>query len=265
VGGVSGKCSQIGEDFYTRVLDFDPRDDLDRKNGVWVLDSCESAEFVKLAETTYRDVNIGLANQFAKFADKLNLNIYDVIDASNSQPYSHIHQPGIAVGGHCIPIYPQFYVWGDPDATIVKAARENNAQMPNYVVSQVDKLLKLSEHKRVLVLGASYRDKVKELAFSGVFAIQRELSNLGYQVEVFDPLFSNEELTFHGIIPQTSDTEDFGAVIVQNSSEEFKKLFQETNDWINLVAIFDGRNLFGGKSPLYGIPLYGIGVKDSRR
>jgi nucleotide sugar dehydrogenase len=262
VGGVSENCSKVGEAFYARVLDFDPRDDLDRKNGVWVLDSCESAEFVKLAETTYRDVNIGLANQFAKFADKLNLNIYDVIDASNSQPYSHIHQPGIAVGGHCIPIYPQFYVWGDPEATIVKAARENNSQMPNYVVSHVDKLLKSSKHKRVLVLGASYRDKVKELAFSGVFAIQKELNNLGYEVEVFDALFTNEELISHGLNPQTSKTQDFGAVIIQNSSLEFKKLFANSAEWRNLIAIFDGRNLFGGKSPIKGIPLFGIGIKD---
>ena len=264
VGGVSDKCSEIGEAFYTRVLDFDTRDDLNRKNGVWVLDSCESAEFVKLAETTYRDVNIGLANQFAKFADKLNLNIYDVIDASNSQPYSHIHQPGIAVGGHCIPIYPQFYVWGDPDATIVKAARENNSQMPNYVVLHVDKLLKSSKHKRVLVLGASYRDKVKELAFSGVFAIQKELSNLGYEVEVSDALFTNEELISHDLVPQTSKTEAFGAVIIQNSSQEFKKLFVDSADWRNLVAIFDGRNLFEGKSPIEGIPLFGIGIKDEK-
>jgi nucleotide sugar dehydrogenase len=262
VGGVTEKCSEIGKTFYSRVLDFDTRKDLNRENGVWVLDSCESAEFVKLAETTYRDVNIGLANQFAKFADKLNLNIYDVIDASNSQPYSHIHQPGIAVGGHCIPIYPQFYVWGDPEASIVKVARENNSRMPSYAVAQVHQLLKTTNQKRVLILGASYRDKVKELAFSGVFAIQDELKKYGYEVEVFDELFSHEELVSHGLTPQTSKVEVFGAVIIQNSSQEFKQLFLNSDAWVNLVAIFDGRNLFGGKSPIKGIPLIGIGIKD---
>ena len=68
----------------------------------------------KLAETTYRDVNIGLANQFAKFADKAGIDVYAVIEACNSQPYSHIHQPGIAVGGHCIPVYPRLYLHNDP-------------------------------------------------------------------------------------------------------------------------------------------------------
>ena len=261
LGGVTKACAEKGNEFYNRVLDFDPRSDLNRENGVWVLDSCESAEFVKLAETTYRDVNIGLANQFAKFADRLNLNIYDVIEASNSQPYSHIHQPGIAVGGHCIPIYPQFYLWGDPEATIVKAARNNNSQMPSYVVSQLDNLLKSTKERKVLILGASYRDKVKEMAFSGVFAIQSELNKLGYQVEVFDSLFAEEELVAHGLHPQKSATQEFGAVIIQNSSEEFKALFSNPREWQNLLALFDGRNLFGGVSPIQGVPLYGIGIK----
>ena len=261
IGGVTDTCAERGTAFYKRVLDFDSRGDLNKDNGVWVLDSCESAEFVKLAETTYRDVNIGLANQFAKFADKLNLNIYDVIEASNSQPYSHIHQPGIAVGGHCIPIYPQFYLWGDPDATIVRAARSSNAQMPSYVVSQVHNLLKVTEQRKVLILGASYRDKVKELAFSGVFALQEELISLGYQVEVFDSLFTDKELIAHGLKPQVSKSQDFGAVIIQNSSEEFKVLFTNPREWQNLLAVFDGRNLFRGKSPIQGVPLHGIGIQ----
>jgi nucleotide sugar dehydrogenase len=261
IGGVTDVCAERGKAFYKRVLDFDPRGDLNKGNGVWVLDSCESAEFVKLAETTYRDVNIGLANQFAKFADKLNLNIYDVIEASNSQPYSHIHQPGIAVGGHCIPIYPQFYLWGDPEATIVKAARNTNAQMPSYAVSQVHDLLKPSEQRKVLILGASYRDKVKELAFSGVFALQEELVSLGYQVEVFDSLFTDKELIAHGLQPQRSEPQDFGAVIIQNFSQEFKALFANPSEWKNLLVVFDGRNLFRGISPIRGVPLYGIGIQ----
>ena len=72
--------------------------------------SAEAAELTKLAETTYRDVNIALANEFARFADRAGIDIDRVIDAANSQPFSHIHRPGIAVGGHCIPVYPRFYL-----------------------------------------------------------------------------------------------------------------------------------------------------------
>jgi hypothetical protein len=88
---------------------------------------------VRLAETGYRDVNIGLANEFARYAQTAGVNIFTVIEAANSQPFSHIHQPGAAVGGHSIPVYPHFYLSGDPQATIVRAARACNASQPAHI------------------------------------------------------------------------------------------------------------------------------------
>ena len=117
VGGLSEEGAKRAIAFYEAVLDFDERADLERGNGVWDLGSAEAAELAKLAETTYRDVNIGLANQFARFAGANGIDVHQVIEASNSQPYSHIHRPGIAVGGHCIPVYPRLYLWTDPEAT----------------------------------------------------------------------------------------------------------------------------------------------------
>src|SRR5690606_37622311 len=111
VGGLSAEGARRAIEFYAAVLDFDERDDLPRPNGVWDLGSAEASELAKLAETTYRDVNIGLANQFARYSEQIGVDVYQVIDASNSQPYSHIHRPGIAVGGHCIPVYPRLYLW----------------------------------------------------------------------------------------------------------------------------------------------------------
>ena len=134
VGGLSDAGAKRAVAFYEDVLEFDERADLARGNGVWDLGSAEAAEMAKLAETTYRDVNIGLANQFAMFAAAHGIDVHQVIAASNSQPYSHIHRPGIAVGGHCIPVYPRLYLWNDPAATVVRAARETNAAMPAYVV-----------------------------------------------------------------------------------------------------------------------------------
>lgn len=260
VGGITDSCAIKGQEFYGSVLDFDDRPDLPKPNGVWVLDSAEAGEFVKLAETTYRDVNIGLANQFAKFADTLNLNIYDVIEASNSQPYSHIHQPGVAVGGHCIPIYPQFYLWGDPEATIVSAARVNNAGMPLYLVDQMNDFLMNNKNKKVLILGASYRANVKEMAFSGVFDLDRELRRFGFEVEVFDTLFSTEEIESHGLKSMRSKTNEFVAVVIQNTSSDFLGMFAKPSDWSELVAVYDGRNLFGGVPPIQGVPIFGIGI-----
>ncbi len=138
VGGLSPEGAARATAFYEAVLDFDDRPDLVRPNGVWDLGSAEAAELAKLAETTYRDVNIGLANQFARFAATHGIDVYQVIEASNSQPYSHIHQPGIAVGGHCIPVYPRLYLWNDPEATVVAAARAANAGMPDYTIGLLE-------------------------------------------------------------------------------------------------------------------------------
>ncbi|HLK42716.1 MAG TPA: nucleotide sugar dehydrogenase, partial [Thermoleophilia bacterium] len=92
VGGIDAASGRRGVEFYEQVLEFDHRRDLTRPNGVWNLGSAEAAEMAKLAETTYRDVNIGLANTFARYADKIGVDIAAVIEACNSQPFSHIHQ-----------------------------------------------------------------------------------------------------------------------------------------------------------------------------
>lgn len=240
VGGVTEKCSKIGEAFYSRVLDFDPRVDLNRENGVWVMDSCESAEFVKLAETTYRDVNIGLANQFAKFADKLNLNIYDVIYASNSQPYSHIHQPGIAVGGHCIPIYPQFYLWGDPEASIVREARETNAAMPSYSINLLIDHFKLKpKNLKALIVGVSYRSGVKESAFSGVFSIIESLKNNEIAAFVIDNSYTVEELLNLNLETYVGDYSDIDVLILHTEIPETSLILQKIKE---TTVVLDGRN-----------------------
>ena len=259
IGGVTEKCSKIGKDFYSRVLDFDPRFDLNQTNGVWVLDSCEAAEFVKLAETTYRDVNIGLANQFARYADKLNINIYDVIKASNSQPYSHIHQPGIAVGGHCIPIYPQFYLWGDKSATIVEAARQENENMPKYAIDEIEAKLGTLKEKHVLILGASYRKGVREMAFSGIFELQKQLIAKNAFVDCYDPMYSKEELNSNGLNEINENLELYEVLIVQNDSVSNLSFVKSNPDLKNVKIIYDGRNLFQGVNPIIDSELMTLG------
>ncbi len=187
IGGLSAEGARRATDFYTAVLDFDQRPDLTRPNGVWDLGSAEAAELAKLAETTYRDVNIALANQFGLFAERHGIDVHQVIDAANSQPYSHIHRPGIAVGGHCIPVYPRLYLSNDPDATVVRTAREANERMPAEVVRRLAELHGGLLGQRVVILGASYRGGVKETAFSGVFPTQRALVGAGAEVRVHDP------------------------------------------------------------------------------
>lgn len=240
VGGLSPEGAASAVQFYEQVLDFDERADLARGNGVWDLGSAEAAEMAKLAETTYRDVNIGLANQFAQYAATAGIDIYQVIEASNSQPYSHIHQPGIAVGGHCIPVYPRLYLWNDPAATVVRAAREANAGMPDYTVGLLEGVHGDLTGQRVVVFGAAYRGGVKETAFSGVFDTVESLTTRGAEVRVHDPLYSDDELRALGFEPYTlGDAAD--AVVLQADHAEYRAI--GAADIPGVRTVIDGRRV----------------------
>ncbi len=240
VGGLSEAGAARAVEFYNAVLDFDDRPDLARGNGVWDLGSAEASELAKLAETTYRDVNIGLANQFARYAASAGIDIYQVIEASNSQPYSHIHQPGIAVGGHCIPVYPRLYLWNDPAATVVRAAREANAGMPDYTVGLLEGAHGTLDGQRVVVLGAAYRGGVKETAFSGVFQAVTALESRGAIVSVHDPLYSDDELGRLGFTPYHLG-EPVDAAVVQADHVEYRRLTPA--DLPGIRTLVDGRRV----------------------
>lgn len=240
VGGLSEDGTRRGIALYQQLLDFDVREDLPKPNGVWDMGSAEAAEMAKLAETTYRDVNIGLANQFAVYADKIGVDVQRVIDACNSQPYSHIHRPGIAVGGHCIPVYPRLYLSTDPDASVVRTARSFNATMPQYVVDRAKEILGDLTGLRVVVLGASYRGKVKETAFSGVFPTVDALRAAGAQVLVQDPMYTDEELEGFGWQPYHLG-ENVDVAIVQADHPEYSKLTPADLPGVRLLL--DGRRI----------------------
>lgn len=239
VGGIDPESTRRGTDFYERILQFDERPDLDRSNGVWAMASAESAELAKLAETTYRDVNIALANEFAEFAERAGIDIGEVITASNSQPFSHIHRPGVAVGGHCIPVYPRFYLAGHPDAALVDTARRVNLDVPGRVVSMVASAIGGIDGRRILVLGAAYRGGVKETAYSGVFDVVEAIEGAGGQAVVSDPLYTDEELASHGLTPW--DGLPVEAVIVQSDHHEYRDLGPE--ELPGATVVFDGRGV----------------------
>jgi nucleotide sugar dehydrogenase len=256
VGGIDADSTRRGVAFYEQVLEFDERDDLPRPNGVWDLGAAEASELAKLAETTYRDVNIGLANTFARYADRIGVDIASVIEACNSQPFSHIHQPGIAVGGHCIPVYPRMYLWNDPAAQVVRVAREANAAMPQYAVELLEQEAgALAEQdgagaaagaggvlagERVVVLGVAYRGGVKETAFSGVFPTVQALRERGAEVRVADPMYTDEELRALGFEPYEPGT-PVDAAIVQTDHAEYRRLAPQ--DLPGVRILIDGRRI----------------------
>lgn len=239
VGGIDPLSESKGVEFYEAVLDFDARPDLPRPNGVWSLGTAEAAELAKLAETTYRDVNIGLANQFALHAEQVGVDIYQVIEACNSQPFSHIHQPGVAVGGHCIPVYPHLYLSGDSSATVVSSARTANKAMPIHLVEKVDRELGTIKGKKIVILGLAYRGGVKESAFSGAWDLCSLINAKGGFPLVHDPLYSEAEMRALGLTPYQM-SEPCDAVILQTNHEEYKTL--QIEDFPGLRFLADGRN-----------------------
>jgi UDP-N-acetyl-D-glucosamine dehydrogenase len=202
---------------------------------VWPMGSAEAAELTKLAETTYRDVNIAFANELARHADDLGLNVQRIIDAANSQPYSHIHRPGVAVGGHCIPVYPRFYLSGATAARLPALAREVNEAMPQYAVELLADMLGGLDGTRVLILGVAYRGGVKETAFSGAFPLRDALLGRGAQVVAADPLYDDAELRALGFEPW--DGEPVEGVVVQADHAQYATLE------IPADGIVDGRGI----------------------
>jgi len=229
VGGLTPEGEARGVELYGRFIEAEVRP----------MGSAEAAELTKLAETTYRDVNIALANEYARYADEAGIDIERVIEAANSQPFSHIHRPGIAVGGHCIPVYPRFYLGSDREAQIPAAARKVNEAMPAYAVDLLERAAGSLRDARVLILGVAYRGGVKETAFSGAFAVRDELRRRGAIPLAADPLFSPAELRAHGFEPW--DGEAVGAAVVQADHEEYRRLRPE--DVPGARAVVDGRGV----------------------
>jgi UDP-N-acetyl-D-glucosamine dehydrogenase len=239
VGGLDAEGEARAVELYRRFI---------TEAEVWPMGSAEAAELTKLAETTYRDVNIAFANELARHADDLGLDVQRVIDAANSQPYSHIHRPGVAVGGHCIPVYPRFYLAGATHAQLPALSRQVNEAMPGYAVDLLADLLGGLDGTRVLILGVAYRGGVKETAFSGAFPLRDALLGRGAQVVAADPLYDDAELRALGFEPW--DGEPVEGVVVQADHAEYEVLE------IPADGIVDGRGVVKDAG---GVPLKRIG------
>jgi nucleotide sugar dehydrogenase len=206
---------------------------------VWPMGSAEAAELAKLAETTYRDLNIAFANELARHADAIGVDVDRVIDAANSQPFSHIHRPGVAVGGHCIPVYPHFFLHGAPEARLPRAAREVNGAMPGYAVELLAEALGELGGARILILGVAYRGGVKETAFSGAFALRDALAARGAEALAADPLYDDGELSALGFEPWDGDAVD--GAILQADHAQYRALTPAQLPGAR--AVVDGRDV----------------------
>ncbi len=254
VGGIGAASTDRAARFYASVLDAE----------IVAMSSSEAAEFSKLADTTYRDVNIALATEFAHAADALGIDVQEVIAAANSQPYSHIHQPGIGVGGHCIPVYPHLLLARAPGLRLVETAREVNDAQTGRAVATLDGLLGGLAGVPVLVLGLTYREGVRELAYSRAVPLIAALRAAGADVAGYDPLMEPSEVEAIGARPWAWGTPGpFRAVVTQTGDRQFGSLDPA---WFpDLAVVYDGRNSLRSLALPDGVAYVGVGVQAATR
>jgi nucleotide sugar dehydrogenase len=249
VGGIDLRSGALVKAFYESVLTAE----------VWHLESSEAAEFAKLAETTYRDVNIALANEFARYAETTGVDVLEVIRAANSQPFSHIHQPGIGVGGHCIPVYPHFLLSRASDLTLIKSARQINDDQVAIAVQALARSLGSLRSQDVLVLGLTYRDGVHELAYSRGVALVKELRATGAIVWACDPLLSPEEIQRCGAQPYEWGTESGARAVISQTADPLWSTL-DFDCFPHLEVLLDGRNSLRDLARPAGLVYLGIGL-----
>ncbi|MFQ5859763.1 MAG: nucleotide sugar dehydrogenase, partial [Anaerolineae bacterium] len=232
VGGIDAASTEAAARFYRQVLAAD----------VMAVRDSETAEFAKLAELVYRDVNIALASELAGCASRANIDIMEAIAAANSQPYSHIHQPGVGVGGHCVPVNPWFLIDGLGPAPLARLAREVNDGMAKQAARLLEEALGGLAGRTVLILGLAYRANVKEAYHSAALLLNEALTEAGATVLVHDPLFSRQEVESQGVKAASLEPPPpVDAIVLQAYHDEYKSL--DLRAFQGCRVLLDGRNV----------------------
>ncbi len=177
IGGVNPASAEAGRDLYAAFV-----------KGEIILTDATTAELVKLMENTYRDVNIAIANEFSRLADRFGIDVWEAIRIANRHPRVRILNPGPGVGGHCISVDPWFLVEAAFDITpLIRTARQVNDAQPNFVVNLVRRALGDLKHKRIAVLGLSYKPDVDDLRESPAIEVANLLSQAEAVVTAYEP------------------------------------------------------------------------------
>jgi UDP-N-acetyl-D-glucosamine dehydrogenase len=185
IGGVTKECANISAVLYSQIIDT-----------VVKVSSTKAAEVIKLLENTFRSVNIGLVNEIAIICGKLDLDVWEIIDAAATKPFGFMpFYPGPGLGGHCIPVDPHYLSWKlktlDYNARFIELAGEINGAMPDFVVSRISDALngvkKSIKGSRILILGVSYKKDVEDVRESPALDVISILKNKGALVSYHDP------------------------------------------------------------------------------
>ncbi len=241
VGAVGKDATEVIAAMYRSVLEGD----------VYEVSSPAIAEMEKILENTYRNINIGLANEMAMLCDKMGINYWEVVDAASTKPYGfQAFYPGPGLGGHCIPLDPYYLSWKAREygfhTSMIESSMIVNDKMPEYCVERVMKILnrqgKALSKSKVLVLGIAYKQDIDDYRESPAIDVIEILKNNGAAVEFFDPYipeYKYKNKNFKGIEKIDSkiiSKYDLIMITASHSNIDYKMINE------NAQAIFDTKN-----------------------
>jgi nucleotide sugar dehydrogenase len=255
VAGITADATARAEAFYSKYLGAP----------IITMESMEAAELAKLAGMVYRDVNIALSNELARYADAVFVDVVPVIKAANTDGEAWLLSPGIGVGGHCTPVYPYFLTAdaerrGSP-ARLTELGRSINEDQPAYVLNQLERSWGSLDSVRVLIAGLGFRPEIKESRHSTAWTLRDLLLKRHAQVFLHDPLYTSDEIQALGFVPGDLDRGPAPQVLILNTAHgAYRDLdFAELSARGLKVAV-DGRDFFCRQEvEQAGVLYFGIG------
>jgi len=243
MGGISKDSLEVAKLLYEQAIDT-----------IVPVSSTKVAEMVKLLENTFRIVNIGLVNELMLMCDKMDINIWEVIDAAKTKPYGFMpFYPGPGVGGHCIPVDPIYLSWKARmqgfEARFIDLASQVNSEMPHYVVSKVADALNCRKKpvkcSKILLLGIAYKKNVSDIRESPALEIINLLVKKGALVSYYDPYIAHlkiDNINLKGIKFDKNAFRDSDCVVIvtDHSAVDYKFIVENSD------VVVDARNILNG-------------------
>jgi len=235
VGGMSSETARAAVELYRYIVkaDLDPTD-------------CLTAELVKTAENTYRDVQIAFANEVALLCESVGADVWEVRQLVNKSPQRDMHLPGPGVGGHCIPKDPWLLVYGAGDgfeARLISTARAVNDSMPLHMVELVKGALREASKEvrgaRIAILGYAYKENTDDARNSPAIPLITRLEELGAEVAVHDPYVRDYNHELEKVVTGSD------CVVVMAAHDPYRELdLENLKTWLRMPVLVDGRNVF---------------------
>ncbi len=246
IGGITPACTRAGAVLYERFIDT-----------MVEVSSTEAAELTKILENTFRAVNIGLVNETAMIADRLGVDVWEVIDAAATKPFGFMKfTPGPGLGGHCIPVDPHYLAWRMKELNyrtrFIELASEVNGEMPYFVLGKVrhalNKVAKPVRGSRVLVLGVAYKKDIEDVRESPALDILRLLREDGADLQYHDsyvPSLVHEGLDLESVAltDQALQESDVVVIVTDHSEVDYARVVDQAR------LVVDTRNVTGSFLP----------------